>query len=105
MNGRPRDHFLTDILNHRIPTYSETADSLIEQIKALSGRAEEDELQEAVSAWQRGVAMDSWALWMNPPWRYLGEWEQEQVTALEGLLAHLLERRRSAARERGWETD
>ncbi len=34
-NGRPHDHPLTDILNHRILTFSETADELIRQIASI----------------------------------------------------------------------
>jgi len=34
-NGRPHDHPLSDILNHRILTLSDTADELIRQIAAI----------------------------------------------------------------------
>ena len=34
-NGRPHDHPLTDIINHKLLTYSETADDLIRQIAAI----------------------------------------------------------------------
>ena len=42
-NGRPYDNPITDIINHRILTFSETADELIRQIAALVTPAEFDE--------------------------------------------------------------
>ena len=42
-NDRPYDNPITDIINHRILTFSETADELIRQIAALVTPAEFDE--------------------------------------------------------------
>jgi hypothetical protein len=45
-NGKHRDSFATDILNHGIPTFSAEADDLIRRLSQLS----------SISAWQ--VTMD-----------------------------------------------
>jgi hypothetical protein len=50
-NGRPHDHPISDILYHRIPTFSETADDLIRRIAAIVTP-------------QR---IDEYVNWQNPP--------------------------------------
>ena len=43
VNGKPGDHPLTDILNHRIETYGSEADELIRKSGELSSPRELDE--------------------------------------------------------------
>ena len=43
-NGRPRDHPLTDIINHKIPTFSPEIDELIRQLHRLIPPNELDEI-------------------------------------------------------------
>ena len=66
-NGRPHDNPITDIINHRILTFSETADELIRQIAALTTPTEFDELVN----------------WKNPP--EINEFESQLAATLAEL--------------------
>ena len=63
-NGRPHDHPLTDIINHKILTFSETADDLIRQIAAIVPPQE----------------LDQYVNWQSPP--PIDEFESELQQAL-----------------------
>lgn len=73
-NGRPHDHPLTDILKHRILTFSETADELIRQIAALIPPHE----------------IDEYVNWQSPP--PIPEFEAELKTTLTQLQDSATER-------------
>ncbi|MCA9120592.1 MAG: hypothetical protein H6822_35280 [Planctomycetaceae bacterium] len=66
-NGRPYDHPLTDIINHRILTFSETADDLIRQIALLIPPQK----------------IDEYVNWQSPP--PIAEFEAELRTILTQL--------------------
>ena len=66
-NGRPGDHPLTDILNHRILTFSERADEMIRQIADL---VPQNDLDDHVN-------------WRSPP--PIEEFEAELDTTLQRL--------------------
>ena len=77
MNGKKRDHPLTDILLYKMRTYSEKADSLIEEIVQLGGRGELER---------------TFDLMVPPP-----------IEHFEAALQELRDRLRRQAKERGWE--
>jgi hypothetical protein len=66
-NGRPGDHPMTDILNHRIRTFSERADELIRQIAQLVPYRE----------------IDDYVNWRSPP--PIEEFEAELDATLQRL--------------------
>jgi len=72
-NGRPYDHPLTDLLNHRIVTFSVTADELIRQIAALIPRSK----------------IDEYVNWQSPP--PISEFEAELKTTLTQLQSNTTE--------------
>lgn len=77
MNGKPGDHPINDICDHRLPVFSQKADALIREI---------DELLPRYRMWD---LFD----WMHPP--PLPQFERE----LESKLREL----RAQAQESGWE--
>ena len=66
-NGRPTGHPMTDILNHQILTFSETADDLIRQIAELVAERK----------------IDDYVNWRSPP--PIAEFEAELAATLEQL--------------------
>ena len=44
-NGKQRDSFLTDIVNHALPTFSSVADEQIRRISGLSDTHQVDDLR------------------------------------------------------------
>jgi len=66
-NGRPHDHPISDILNHKILTFSETVDELICRIADIVTPAK----------------IDEYVNWQNPP--PLAEFEVELTETLKAL--------------------
>ncbi len=104
-NGKHRDSFRTDILNHGIPTFSSDADDLIRQVWRLSSTTTRLATTDEVEQRLRDMPSETWSRWVSPPWVYLQELEPERVSALEGYLASKLEGLRAEGRERGWEIE
>jgi len=104
-NGKQRDSFLTDIVNHALPTFSSVADEQIRRISGLSDAHQVDDLRNEVEEWMTGIRPESVARWFSPPWIYLADLEPEQVSVLEQSLRKRLELRRAEGQERGWETE
>ena len=81
MNGKPGDHPLTDLLDHKHGVYGEEADELIRKIAALCSRRE----------------LDDW-------WAREIDWSKDSELVLRKARARhaeLLQR----AKESGWETN
>lgn len=76
-NGKRGDHPLTDILLHKLPTFSPVIDDLIREIAALGGK---EKLE---------VAFD---LFAPPP-----------LATFEEKLRAMRDQLKQEARERGWE--
>ena len=104
-NGKHRDGFAYDILQHGIPTLSREADELVRQVWELSSIPARQENNVEVERRLRDIPTDSWSRWLSPPWVYLQELEPECVSGLETYLANRLKDLRADARERGWEID
>jgi hypothetical protein len=104
-NGKHRDGFAFDILNHGIPTLSPDADELGRQVWLLSSIPVRQATNAEVEQLLRGMAAETWSRWLSPPWVYLQELEPERVGALEDYLATRLENLRAEGRERGWEIE
>lgn len=81
MNGKPHDHPLSDILNHKIEMYGTQADELVRKIAALSSRRELDEW------WEREIGG-------NPDRKTLLQNVEARHAALD-----------TRAKERGWEVN
>lgn len=80
-NGKPHDHPLTDIFDHRIEVYGKDTDDLIRKIGNLSSRVEVDKW------WQEEIG------W-NPNY-------ESVLAKAQARYAQLMKR----AEESGWETD
>ena len=99
---KPRDEIRTDLLDGR-PTLSAQADLLALKVaRLMSGK-------EASALWERlgSTANHSpvWSRWMNPPYRYLADFDPDVVAEIETYLEDLFLHAREQARARGWEVD
>lgn len=83
-NGKPGDHPYTDIVVHRLPTYSDFADSLVREIATLADERTRRDLAD--------LLLGRFNLFDEP-----------DVAELERTLTGLRDRLRREARERGWE--
>lgn len=81
MNGKPRDHPLTDIVVHGLPVYGREADELIRRIAELSG------MDRLYDWWDREIG-----------------WGAEDDLALRKARERYARLSREA-RERSWEID
>ncbi len=79
MNGKHGDHPLTDILIHKIPVFSPTADNFIKEIVALGGRRELE---------------TRFNLFSPPP-----------IPVFEKELKMMRDHLKQEAKKRGWEVD
>ena len=79
MNGKPGDHPLTDILNHKINLFSPAVSALMREIVAFGGKKE---LEEKID-------------WFSPP----------PLEVLEAKLKETRDRLREEAEDSGWEID
>ncbi len=88
-NGKPRDHPVTDIAVHRLPTYSLEVDSLVAEIYSLSGvarlYAEVPELYEL--------------------WQPLGTRQDELPSRVVEKLRTIRDEELDRARSTGWDPD
>lgn len=100
MRGKPRDEIRTDLLDGR-PTLSEKADLLALKVARLMS----DKEARALWDYLEGKVGHSPALsqWMNPPYRYLADFDPETVAGIEMYLDDLYQDARKQARARGWE--
>ena len=99
---KPRDEIRTDLLDER-PTLSAKADLLALKVaRLMSG-------EEARALWERldstGDHSPAWSQWMNPPYRYLADFDPEVVAGIETYLEDLYQHAREQARARGWEVE
>ena len=83
-NGKPGDHPWTDILIHRRPVYSPTADQLVRDIAQIATDAEQRALADRL--------LSEYNEFFNP-----------DIRRLERELTELRDRLRQRAHERGWE--
>src|SRR5690348_8861001 len=99
---KPRDEIRGDLLDGR-PTLSAKADALALNVARLMSD------KEARALWKRlDSAADHspvWSQWMNPPYRYLADFDPELVAGIEMYLDDLYQRAREQARARGWEVE
>ena len=84
-NGKPGDHPWTDIVVHRLPVYSPTADELVREIAQLATERERGELADRL-------------------WHEYNDSLNPNVPRLERELTELRDRLRQRAADRGWET-
>jgi hypothetical protein len=99
---KPRDEIRGDLLDGR-PTLSAKADALALNVaRLLSG-------EEARALWERldstADHSSAWSQWMNPPYRYLADFDAGVVAEIETYLEDLYQHAREQARARGWEVE
>ena len=92
-NGKPGDHWLTDLVHWNRPAFGEPIDSLLQEIVRLGGEG----LLES-SPWQERL-WDAWPTWG------CSEAKDAAIAAMVEPLTEIRDRLKAAARERGWETD
>ena len=99
---KPRDEIRTDLLDGR-PTLSAKADALALKVARLMSD------EEARALWER---LDStadhspaWSQWMNPPYRYLADFDPQVVAEIEMYLEGLYQYAREQAHARSWEVE
>ena len=93
-NGRPRDHPLTDILNHKLPVYTPVADLLVVELVLLGGNAAaEAALGRAGVMWNMDMATGRAKL------------SSDEARALESELRADRDRLKKDAESRGWDLD
>jgi len=90
-NGRPGDHWQTDLLRWGLPAFGQPIDGLLVEIIGLGGAPILD-----APPWLEGL----WELW--PHWGR-SELQDQRLSALVEPLTDLRDRLRRDARERGWE--
>jgi hypothetical protein len=100
-NGTYRDHWITDIQRHRIPTFSPEADALAQDALRLAGDAERRKLDDAIETLL--VASSRQTDWLLDPSRYLADFDSRTAQKIEAALAEYVASARSEARNRGWE--
>ena len=92
-NGKPGDHWVTDLTYWNRPVFGEPVDSLLKEIMALGG----ERILER-SPWREQL----WHLW--PRWGR-SEAKDTDIAALAEPLTQLRDRLKTEARERGWEVE
>lgn len=99
---KPRDEIRTDLLDGR-PTLSAKADPLALKVARLMSDKEADALWEHLDS--QANHSPAWSQWMNPPYRYLADYDPEVVAGIEAYLEDLYQHAREQARARGWEVE
>jgi hypothetical protein len=92
-NGKPGDHWLTDLITWNHPVFGEPVDSLLKEIVRLGG----ERLLEG-SPWQEQL-WDTWPRWGR------SEAKDAKVAALVEPLTELRDHLKAEARERGWKVE
>ncbi len=99
---KPRDEIRTDLLDGR-PTLSATADLLALKVARLMSNKEANALWEHLDS--KVGHSPACSQWMNPPYRYLADFDPEIVAGIETYLEDLYQHAREQARVRGWEVE
>jgi hypothetical protein len=85
------------------PTLSTKADPLALMVARLLSDAEADALWQLLDS--KADHSPAWSQWMNPPYRYLADFDPELVAEIETYLEDLYQHAREQARTRGWEVE
>jgi hypothetical protein len=99
---KPRDEIRGDLLDGR-PTLSAKADLLALKVARLMSGKEADALWEFLN--DKAGHSSTWSQWMNPPYRYLADFDPEVVAGIETYLEDLYQQALEHARARGWEVE
>jgi len=99
---KPRDEIRGDLLDGR-PTLSAKADAFALKVSRLLSDAEASALWERLDS--TADHSPAWSQWMNPPYRYLADFDPEVVAGIETYLEDLYQHAREQARARGWEVE
>jgi len=92
-NGKPGDHWLTDLVHWNRAVFGEPIDGLLRQVVALGGERILDS-----PPWQEQL-WDTWPAWGR------SESKDTKIAAMIQPLTELRDRLQSEARERGWEVE